>query len=173
MAIASALKLPRLTASEAARLAHLTLRQIRRLIILVIGITLIIAGVIMIIAPGPAVVVIPLGLAVLASEFVWARRLLRQYKTYALDFQKLAERNEVTRPRPYFAAFVILATIGGVLAAIYLREWNAKHVLAFAGPLFGLEFGWCVLMFARWRKLRRPVPLLPPAPGKDRSSDAA
>jgi uncharacterized protein (TIGR02611 family) len=168
MAIASALKLPRLSGAEAARLARLTIRQVRKLIVLVVGVTLIIAGLIMVIAPGPAIVVIPLGLAVLASEFVWARRLLKQYKNYAVNFQKRAEENEVTRPRPYLAAFVVLATIGGVLAAIYLREWDAKHVLAFAGPLFGLEIGWCVLMFTRWRKIKhgeaRPAPAGPPSP---------
>ena len=35
-------------------------------------------GIAMIILPGPAVVVIPLGLAVLATEFLWARLWLRQ-----------------------------------------------------------------------------------------------
>jgi uncharacterized protein (TIGR02611 family) len=163
MAIASALRLPRLSAAQAARLARLTIRQIRRLIVLVVGFTIIIAGIIMIIAPGPAVVFIPLGLAVLASEFVWARRLLKQYKNYAVNFQKMAEQNVVTRPRPFLALFVVLATVAGVLMAIFVSEYNPKYVLAFAGPLFGVEFGWCVLMFVRWRKLRRPAPQLPPA----------
>jgi tellurite resistance protein TerC len=34
----------------------------------------------MIVLPGPAVVVIPIGLAVLGTEFIWARRLLRRVK---------------------------------------------------------------------------------------------
>jgi hypothetical protein len=34
----------------------------------------------MIVAPGPAVVVIPLGLGILATEFVWARRVLDHAK---------------------------------------------------------------------------------------------
>jgi uncharacterized protein (TIGR02611 family) len=37
-------------------------------------------GVALIFLPGPAIVVIPLGLAILATEFVWARRLLRGTK---------------------------------------------------------------------------------------------
>jgi tellurite resistance protein TerC len=32
----------------------------------------------MIVLPGPALVVLPAGLALLATEFVWARRLLRR-----------------------------------------------------------------------------------------------
>ena len=38
------------------------------------------AGVAMIVLPGPAVIVIPIGLAILASEFVWAARLLHRFK---------------------------------------------------------------------------------------------
>ncbi len=53
----------------------------RKIVILVVGVTLLAAGVAMMILPGPATVVIPLGLAVLGTEFVWARRLLK----YILD----------------------------------------------------------------------------------------
>lgn len=53
-----------------------TLGQAKRLIIIVIGFTILAAGVAMIVLPGPAVVVIPVGLAVLATEFVWAKKLL-------------------------------------------------------------------------------------------------
>ena len=53
-----------------------TVGQAKRLIIVVIGFTILAAGVAMIVLPGPAVVVIPVGLAVLATEFIWARKLL-------------------------------------------------------------------------------------------------
>ena len=55
-------------------------RHARRLIVLVVGATILMAGLAMIVLPGPAVVVIPLGLAVLGTEFIWARRLLRRVK---------------------------------------------------------------------------------------------
>lgn len=42
----------------------------------VIGSTVLLIGIGMIIGPGPATIVIPLGLAILATEFVWARRWL-------------------------------------------------------------------------------------------------
>ena len=41
----------------------------------VVGGTVLLVGVVMIIAPGPAVVVIPLGLMILGSEFIWAQRM--------------------------------------------------------------------------------------------------
>lgn len=66
-----------------------TLKQARRLIVAVIGGTVLIAGVIMIVTPGPAVVVIPLGLGILATEFVWARHLLHRVKDH---ISKTADR---------------------------------------------------------------------------------
>ena len=57
-----------------------TVRQAKRLIIVVIGFTVLAAGIAMIVLPGPAVVVIPVGLAILATEFIWARKLLVMVK---------------------------------------------------------------------------------------------
>ena len=53
------------------------LRKAWRLIILVVGTTVVLVGVAMIVLPGPAIVVIPAGLAILATEYAWARRWLR------------------------------------------------------------------------------------------------
>jgi uncharacterized protein (TIGR02611 family) len=53
---------------------------VRRLIIAIIGFTVLVIGVVMIATPGPSILVIPLGLGILATEFVWARRLLNKIK---------------------------------------------------------------------------------------------
>jgi tellurite resistance protein TerC len=53
-----------------------TLRQAKRVIKIVIGFTVLITGLAMVVLPGPAILVIPAGLAILATEFVWAKRLL-------------------------------------------------------------------------------------------------
>lgn len=50
--------------------------QAKRLIVTVIGFTILAAGIAMIVLPGPALVLIPVGLAILATEFVWARKTL-------------------------------------------------------------------------------------------------
>jgi uncharacterized protein (TIGR02611 family) len=47
---------------------------LRKLIIGVIGGTVLLIGVALIILPGPAFIVIPIGLAILATEFAWAQR---------------------------------------------------------------------------------------------------
>lgn len=52
----------------------------RRIAVAVIGGTVVLVGVIMIVTPGPGLVVIPLGLAILAVEFAWARRWLNKLK---------------------------------------------------------------------------------------------
>ncbi len=56
------------------------IKKIKRIIITIIGFTVLIIGMAMIMLPGPAIIVIPLGLAILASEFLWARRLLKRIK---------------------------------------------------------------------------------------------
>jgi tellurite resistance protein TerC len=62
------------------RMASSAVRHARRLIVLVVGLTVLAIGAAMIVLPGPAVVVIPVGLTILATEFVWARRLLDNLK---------------------------------------------------------------------------------------------
>lgn len=57
-----------------------SLRAAKRFFVAVIGFTLLIVGTAMIVLPGPALIIIPLGLAVLATEFLWARRVLKRLK---------------------------------------------------------------------------------------------
>jgi uncharacterized protein (TIGR02611 family) len=52
----------------------------RRIAIGIIGGTVVLAGVVMLVTPGPAFVVIPVGLAILAVEFAWARHWLHKLK---------------------------------------------------------------------------------------------
>ena len=65
------------------QLATWPLRQLWRLIIVIVGITVLLIGIAMIVLPGPAIVVIPIGLGLLGTEFAWARRLLSKAKAWA------------------------------------------------------------------------------------------
>jgi tellurite resistance protein TerC len=58
----------------------MTLRTLRRLLIALLGSTVILIGIAMMVLPGPAVLVIPAGLAILATEFAWARHVLKRVK---------------------------------------------------------------------------------------------
>jgi uncharacterized protein (TIGR02611 family) len=72
------------------------------------GVVVTIAGTIMLVTPGPAFVLIPIGLAMLSMEFVWAERLLAKSLEQAAAAQEKALRT-TRRER-------ILAAIAGVLA---------------------------------------------------------
>lgn len=53
--------------------ADFTYRQARRVVIAVCGISVLLLGLAFVVLPGPALLVIPLGLAILSLEFAWAR----------------------------------------------------------------------------------------------------
>ena len=53
------------------------MQRIKRIVVAVVGGTVLALGVALIVLPGPAFLVIPAALAILAIEFAWARRWLR------------------------------------------------------------------------------------------------
>jgi uncharacterized protein (TIGR02611 family) len=57
-----------------------TVEQVRRVFLIIAGFTLLLAGGVMLVTPGPGMLVIFLGLGLLAAEFVWARRLMERVK---------------------------------------------------------------------------------------------
>lgn len=64
------------------------LQRARKIIVAVIGTTVLAIGISLIALPGPAIAVIPLGLAILATEFVWARRWLDRMNYVRLAWQR-------------------------------------------------------------------------------------
>ena len=65
------------------------LKFLKRIVVGIVGFTVLLIGIAMMILPGPAFIVIPLGLAILATEFVWAQRLLTKARAY---FDKQRQR---------------------------------------------------------------------------------
>ena len=77
-------------------------RQARRIVVFVIGSTILLIGIAMILLPGPAMLVIPLGLAILATEFVWARDWLayaKRHLNYLSSQVQKAGKQEVEGPQ--------------------------------------------------------------------------
>lgn len=64
---------------------RVTYRWAKRIIITVFGFSVLLIGVVMIVTPGPALVVIPAGLGILGLEFAWARRWLEAVKQRIRD----------------------------------------------------------------------------------------
>ena len=78
----------------------LLIRQAKKLIVGVIGFTVLFIGIAMLVLPGPAFLIIPAGLAILATEFVWARNLLRRVKDTIN--KKMGEREAPQKSDKYY-----------------------------------------------------------------------
>ena len=74
------------------------LKFLKRIVVAIVGCTVLLVGIATIILPGPAFIIIPLGLAILATEFVWAERLLTKAKAY-FDKQRQRVADKVRRKR--------------------------------------------------------------------------
>jgi tellurite resistance protein TerC len=66
-----------------------TYKVAKRIAIGIVGGSVLVVGVLMIVLPGPALIVIPVGLGILGLEFAWARIWLKKAK---------AKAEEVARP---------------------------------------------------------------------------
>jgi len=84
------------------------------------GATVTLAGLTMLVTPGPAFVVIPIGLAMLALEFAWAERLLDR----ALDQADIAQRKaaETTRTQRILGAVAAALAIAAAVTGWLLWE---------------------------------------------------
>ena len=75
---------------------------LRKCLVALCGGTLLLAGVAMLVLPGPAVVVIPAALAILAVEFLWARRWLawlrKRYQTISPERPASGAYSDTRRP---------------------------------------------------------------------------
>ena len=77
-----------------------TLKQAKRLVMVVVGFTIIIGGCIMLVTPGPGMAAIVGGLAILATEFVWARRLLKRFGDEANNLKNSIFNNKGKKKKP-------------------------------------------------------------------------
>ena len=68
-----------------------TLRQAKRIVKIVVGFTLLLLGTVLLVLPGPGWLTILLGLALLAAEFAWAKRLLDRLKSTAGHVKRAAQ----------------------------------------------------------------------------------
>ncbi len=58
------------------------MKLLRRILISLVGGTVLLIGIAMIVLPGPAILIIPAGLAILAIEFAWARHWLARVRQF-------------------------------------------------------------------------------------------
>jgi uncharacterized protein (TIGR02611 family) len=91
-----------------------------RIVFAVAGVIVTLAGLAMLLLPGPAFLIIPIGLAMLALEFAWAERAL----DHALDKADVAQRKaaQTTRAQRILAATAIALGIAAFVAAAILWD---------------------------------------------------
>jgi tellurite resistance protein TerC len=68
------------------------IKVVKRVIVSVVGATVLLIGIALLVLPGPAFIVIPVGLAILATEYAWARRWLKKVRGLASNVVSGRER---------------------------------------------------------------------------------
>lgn len=143
---------------DADRLAKTALRHAKRISITLIGVSLLALGAFMLLGPGPGIPVVFIALAVLGTEFDWARRLMTKYRAkaeYAVESTAAAARR---RFRPWILIPMILLTIAGIFAVgRWFNVSTSGLVLAALPPVLG-QLAWGYVAFFR------PAPTDPPPP---------
>jgi uncharacterized protein (TIGR02611 family) len=76
-----------------------SIKVVRRVIVSVVGATVLLIGIALLVLPGPAFIVILVGLAILATEYAWARRWLRKVSRIASDVVSGRDRAELRNTR--------------------------------------------------------------------------
>jgi hypothetical protein len=123
----------------------------KRLVVFVVGMTVVLVGVALLVLPGPGMLGIALGLAILATEFVWARRLLKGVKDQARAAANSLRRGSRTPSPPPEESSFPAAQAGETPTALKAAETPAPpeaplpeagdEVLPDAGPDGGLVPG--------------------------------
>ena len=100
--------------------SHRQKGRLYRAAFVVAGVILVLAGAAMLLLPGPAFVVIPIGLALLALEFTWAEKLLDRSLVEADKAKRKAQ--ETTRKQRILSGIAIACGVGAFVALAILYD---------------------------------------------------
>ncbi len=103
---------------EARRETHRERSRLFRIGFGIVGALVLLGGLVMLVTPGPAFVLIPIGLAMLSLEFVWAERLLEK----SLEQAQIAQEKAAQTTRAQ-RILVAVATVLGVAAFVLAWLW--------------------------------------------------
>jgi uncharacterized protein (TIGR02611 family) len=103
---------------EARRETHRERGRLFRIGFGLVGALVLLGGLVMLVTPGPAFVLIPIGLAMLSLEFVWAEQLLEKSLEQAQIAQEKAA--QTTRTQRILGA---IATLLGIAACVLAVLW--------------------------------------------------
>lgn len=132
-----------------------TRRNLRKVVILIVGTIVILFGVAIAPIPGPGpTIIVPIGLAILATEFLWARTLLNKLKEQTELLQQKADRL-ASRTSPWLLPPVIVLFWAAAWAIIHYA--HAKPLMGWvaASGLFLPVGYWAFKVLTRARKSPR------------------
>jgi tellurite resistance protein TerC len=139
--------------ADADELARKALRQARRVQILLVGSTIVLIGIFMLIGPGPGLLVIPIGLAMLATEFAWARQLLDKYSVHAQKALRVAGDLTVRNPRPERVPPVLGFAVGLAAGALLFAPYPTHWVFAVVTPILIFSGIWAWTTITKHREM--------------------
>lgn len=101
-----------------------------KIVITTVGSVVLLAGVIMFVTPGPALVLIPLGLAILATEWAWADRWLQKAKHHARRAKAKSDAMDprVRRRRLMLSAIAFMVVVAAVTGYVVTYGWPSIAV---------------------------------------------
>ncbi len=126
-------------------LSYLKLGRAQRLVVAVLGGSVMLVGIAMVVLPGPAILLIPLGLAILATQFLWARHWFKRAQGLISNGNKKSAVMLIPH-RYYLLILGVLFSIWWVAMAIHPFDRNA-WLLENALVLTGVAL---LAMFHRW-----------------------
>lgn len=106
------------------------MHMFKRFAVTIVGVALLVLGAAMMVLPGPGILVIVGGLALLATEYVWARRMLKTAQAQAEKVQEAAVASPI---RTAGTLLFGVALLGLGLAMVFLRDVD----LPFWSPVTG------------------------------------
>jgi uncharacterized protein (TIGR02611 family) len=101
---------------ETRRATHRERGRLFRIGFGIVGALVTLGGVVMLVTPGPAFVLIPIGLAMLSLEFVWAERLLEKSLEQAQIAQ--AKASQTTRTQRILGGIAVVLGIAACVLAV-------------------------------------------------------
>lgn len=101
-----------------------------KIVVAVVGILVTLTGVVMLVTPGPAFVLIPLGLAILSTEFLFARRWLEWARAKAENAKRHSDAMDpaVRRRRLVLTGLVVLVVVALVAWYVAVYDWPSRAV---------------------------------------------
>lgn len=140
-------------------------RQLRKVWVLIAGTSVIIFGIIISPLPGPGFTIFgPIGFAMLASEFLWAKRLANELE-HRTGFIERAANHFVRTRNWWFLPIAVLIYWGLVFWLDHEDVMPAKYLFPLAGFLFAPVGYLCWRTVVHWRNASRAAKQAANTPG--------